>query len=179
MFSTHIHLVLTHVPIVGILLSVLILLYGFFAKNQTISKLAFALITLMALITIPVFFSGNQAEEYVEHIPGLSGQLIEKHESIAEFAVWFIGILGVLSFLGLFMSKKNRLLYRIIHILIIMLSIITFGVFAKVGETGGQIRHSEIRKTNSPINTNKEGVKNNQSERKYNFEEEDDEDEDD
>ena len=148
MDATHLHLVLTHFPIVGTIIGIGILAYGQFLKNDDIKKIALVTFMLMAIITIPVFLTGEEAEETVEHIAGVSEQLIENHEEIAEKAVWLMGLLGIVSFINLFIIIKDISFAKTISVITLIISLGTFGFFAKVGSTGGEIRHSEIRANN-------------------------------
>jgi len=149
MDATHLHLVLSHFPIVGTILGIGILAYGKFFKNIEIQKVALATFVLMAILTIPVFLSGEEAEETVEQIAGISEQLVENHEELAEKAIWLMGLLGVLSLINLFSIVRNYSFAKSITIATFITSIATFGIFAQVGNLGGQIRHSEIRKSKS------------------------------
>ncbi len=148
MDATHLHLILTHFPIVGTIIGIGILAYGQFAKNDDIKKVALVTFILMAILTIPVFLSGEEAEETVEHIAGVSEQLIENHEELAEKAIWLMGLLGVLSIINFFVILKKLSFAKTLSLITLVVSLGTFGLFAKVGNTGGEIRHSEIRTSN-------------------------------
>jgi len=148
MDATHLHLILTHFPIVGTIIGIGILAYGQFAKNDDIKKVALVTFVLMAILTIPVFLTGEEAEETVEHIAGVSEQLIENHEELAEKAIWLMGLLGVLSLINFFAIVKKLSFTKTISLITLIVSLGTFGLFAKVGSTGGEIRHSEIRTNN-------------------------------
>jgi len=153
MDATHLHLILTHFPIVGTIIGIGILAYGQFSKNDEIKKVALVTFVLMAILTIPVFLTGEEAEETVEHIVGVSEQLIENHEEIAEKAIWLMGLLGILSLISFFAIIKKLSFAKTISLITLIVSLGTFGFFAKVGSTGGEIRHSEIRTNN--VNTDK------------------------
>jgi uncharacterized membrane protein len=171
MNATHLHLILSHFPIVGTIIGIGILMYGLFFKKLEIQKIAFVTFILMALLAIPVFLTGEEAGETVEKIAGVSEQLIENHEELAEKAIWLMGLLGVLSIVSLFAIIKNLSFVKTISMVTFIVSIATFGVFAQVGNLGGQIRHSEIR-VDSNINQDT-------TENKGNFEKQDDDDDDD
>lgn len=145
MDATHWHLILTHFPIVGTIIGIGILVYGQFAKNDDIKKVALVTFILMAILTIPVFLTGEEAEETVEHIAGVSEQLIENHEELAEKAIWLMGLLGILSIINLFLIIKKIASAKHFIVITLMVSLLTFGFFAVVGSAGGEIRHSEIR----------------------------------
>ena len=145
MDATHLHLVLSHFPIIGTIIGIGILAYGQFFKNIEIQKVALAIFILMAILTIPVFLTGEEAEETVEHIAGISEQLIESHEELAEKAIWLMGLLGVLSLINFFVIITKLPFAKAITLITLIVSLGTFGLFAQVGNLGGQIRHSEIR----------------------------------
>lgn len=147
MDATHLHLILTHFPIVGTIIGIGIMAYGLFSKNDAIKKVALVTFVLMAILTIPVFLTGEEAEETVENIAGVSEQIIENHEELAAIAIWFMGILGVLSLITFFAIFKKWGFAKILSIITLIVSLGTFGIFAQVGNTGGEIRHSEIRTT--------------------------------
>lgn len=148
MDAAHLHLILTHLPIVGTIIGIGILAYGQFAKNDEIKKVALVTFVLMTILTIPVFLTGEEAEETVEHIVGVSEQLIENHEELAEKAIWLMGLLGILSIISLFAIIKKLSFSKTISLATLIVSLVTFVIFAKVGSTGGEIRHSEIRTSN-------------------------------
>jgi len=145
MDATHIHLIFTHFPIVGTFIGVGILAYGLFAKNNEIQKVALGVFILMALTSIIVYLSGESAEEKVEHLAGVSERAIENHEELAEKAIWMMGLLGALSLLNFLALIKEISFVRKISLITLFVSALTFGLFAQVGNLGGQIRHTEIR----------------------------------
>ncbi len=151
MDTTHIHLILTHFPIVGTIIGVLILAYGYYSKEDSIKKAALFTFVLMALLTIPVYLSGEEAEETVEHIAGVSERIIDQHEDLAEVAIWFMAVLGISSLLSFYAISKELAFAKKLTLVTLIISIVTFGVFAQVGNLGGQIHHSEIRPNSTQI----------------------------
>lgn len=155
MNAAHLHLILNHFPILGTLFGMGLLAYGLFAKNKSVQNAAFVLFAIITLISIPAFLSGEGAEEVVEHLPGVSENLIHEHEEWAEKAIWLMGILGLLSLISLFFSIKNKSGAKVLSIITLVASLATFGVMAQVGNLGGQIRHTEIRKaSNQAVQSN-------------------------
>jgi len=141
---THLHLIITHLPIFGILLGILVLIYGLYTNSsQTLfaSYLVFSVVCLGGLIA---YVTGESAEETVEHIRGISQSLVESHEESAELSIIGFGILGIISFLVLFFANKLMAFNRKIAIVILVLSIICFALAARTGYLGGQIRHTEV-----------------------------------
>lgn len=149
MDAAHLHLILTHFPIVGTLFGVVILAYASYAKSDLLKKTAFIIFVLMAVTTIPVFLTGEEAEEVVEHLPGVTEKVIEEHEELAEKAIWLMGLLGLLSIGGFVAIEKELSFAKTITLIAFLVSLATFGLFAQVGNLGGQIRHTEIRANNA------------------------------
>lgn len=147
MNAAHIHLMLTHFPIVGTFIGVGILTAGLLMKNESVKKVALGVFILMALVTIPVFSSGEGAEEVLEKLPDFSKHQIHEHEELAEKAILLMFGLGILSVVGLFSIIKKISFEKPLIIVILIVSIATFGLFGKVGNLGGQVRHTEIRET--------------------------------
>ncbi len=163
MDAVHVHLMLTHFPIIGTFVGVGILAYGQFSNNDAIKQVALATFIIMSLLTIPVFLSGEGAEEAVEHLPGVTESIIEEHEELAEKAIWLMGLLGIFSVINLFALAKKLSSAKVITIVSLVLSLATVGLFIKVGNLGGQIRHTEIRADNTQVQAGTiEQIKNNQ-----------------
>ena len=53
MDGAHAHLLFNHFPIIGSILSVLVLLAGFIIKNGIVKKTAMAMIVFTAVMTVP------------------------------------------------------------------------------------------------------------------------------
>lgn len=135
------HLMLNHFPIIGTILGTGVMVYGYFTRSEATQRAALLTWFLMALAAIPVFLTGEPAEESVEGLAGVSEALIEQHEAAAELALWFMEALGVLSLAAFFLQTNKKILTGLAFVL----SLVTFGLMARTGYLGGQIRHTEIR----------------------------------
>ncbi|HMQ90856.1 MAG TPA: hypothetical protein PKB07_24825 [Flavilitoribacter sp.] len=147
MNATHLHLVLNHFPIVGTLVGIGVIFYGYIRQSDETKRAALWIWVLMAAIAVPVFLTGEPAEESVEELAGVSEAMIHSHEEAAELAIWVMGVLGVVSLLGLLASRRPSGVSKSLFLVSALLSVIAFGVMARTGYLGGQIRHSEIRTT--------------------------------
>ena len=97
MNAAHLHLITNHFPVVGTFMAFLVLLLGWFGKKSAVQKTALILFVFVGLISIPVYVSGNGAEEIVERFPGGAEQAIAAHEESAVVTLIFIEILAVAS----------------------------------------------------------------------------------
>lgn len=145
MSEAQIHLLLNHIPVMGSLFATAILIWGLVRKQQEVIQTALYLFIISAVFAIPVYFSGEGAEEAVEHLPAVSEALIEDHEHLAKTAMFIIEVLGLASIGALFLSIKNKLIPVWYNIALLVLALVNGGVIAQTAHLGGMIRHSEIR----------------------------------
>ena len=148
MNTTHLHLLLNHFPIIGTMIGSGILLWGIIKKQNNIKSVAAAVLTIMAILAIPVYLTGEPAQESVEKLPGVSKAIIELHEEAATLAIWLMGITGLASMAALFFAWQKRKTANTVFIIAFVLSAVCFAAMARTGYYGGQIRHTEIRSGN-------------------------------
>ncbi|WP_394907478.1 hypothetical protein [uncultured Mesonia sp.] len=146
MDQTHIHLVITHLPIFGSILGGLVLAYGLWTKSNETKIAAYGLFIISSMGVGIAYLTGEAAEESVEHLPGIFEATIERHEDFAIYALVSLIILGVASIIGIFLTLRKSPATRTIAFVIFLISLVSFGLVARTGYLGGQIRHSEIVK---------------------------------
>ena len=151
MNDAHFHLVVNHLPIVGVLIGLLVLSAGLIMKKPQIKSTALGIFIFSALTTIVAFLTGEGAEEIVENLPGISETLIHKHEEYAELFLATMQILGVVSLITLFLQYKKLPFYKYGFVLILLLSMVSIGIAKYVGTSGGEITHIEIRSDTNVI----------------------------
>ncbi len=163
MNEAQIHLALNHVSLFFSLLGGIILLLGFFTKNESYKTLSLYLLIAAAILTAPVYLTGEGAEEIVEKIPGVNESTIKAHEEMAETALVVIIITGVLA-LGSLIFKQKANIGKYFALGTIILAFASFGTMAQTAHLGGLIRHPELSgntATNVQENNNAYGVQEN------------------
>ena len=141
----HLHLLLNHFPIIGTIVAVGLFLISFPAKSEDLRRSSLIVFVIVALLTIPAFMTGVGAHEKIVNDPSVSNAFIQRHEGAAELAVWFVEITGALAVIALWQSvrRASPAAWNIWAILVF--SVVTMGLMARTGNTGGEIRHSEVR----------------------------------
>lgn len=145
MNDAHLHMVVNHFPIVGTIVAIGILIAGLLNKNQSIINTAYVLFIIGAVFGILSMNTGEGAEELVEDMPGIGWKIIHEHEELAEKMALLLDVLGILSLVGFYFQYKNNLKQKLVSYLLLVLSIASLFVIQKVGTSGGEIRHTEIR----------------------------------
>ena len=141
----HVHLLLNHIPVLGSVFSLLFLSYAYIRKSQELTKTALGIVIIIALMTIPTYFTGEPAEEIIEKMPGIEKELIHEHEESAEYAFIGILILGAVCLGGLFYFRHKSSIPQGFTITVILLTLIICGIMARTAHLGGLIQHPETR----------------------------------
>lgn len=141
---THLHLIITHLPIYGSILGTLVLIYGMVTKSHHTKMAAYFVLLIAALGGIVAFSTGEAAEETVKNAQGISKNVIEQHEEFANITFTVIIALGLASLAGLLLTWKKSKLTNVILIIAVILSIACVGMSSWTGYLGGKIRHTEI-----------------------------------
>jgi hypothetical protein len=144
MNSVQLHLALTHVPVILSLVGLIILVLASVKKNNSLIKTAYLIILIAGLSSLPVYFSGEGAEEAVEKLPGVSESIIEKHEDVAKLAMLSIAGAGLLALAAIFLNRLKSA-GKIFRLLILAVSLLAGGLMVQTAHLGGLVRHSEIR----------------------------------
>lgn len=145
MNDAHLHLVVNHFPIIGIIFGIGILIIGLIIKNQSIKNTAFVLFIIAAIFGFASMNTGEGAEEIAEKLPGVTEQLIETHEELAETFSLFLYTTGLLSLVTLVLVYLKNNLAKITTIATVSIAIIAVYFAQQTGTSGGEIRHTEIR----------------------------------
>jgi uncharacterized membrane protein len=153
MNDAHLHMIVNHFPIIGTIFGFGILIISLVLKNKTLQNTSYGIFIVAAIFAVFSMGTGEGAEELVEDIPNIGKQIIHEHEELAEKLALLLYILGGLSLVGLYLNFKNHSKAKLLSFFV--LGIATAGLFLvqKVGTSGGEIRHTEIREnTNTVIN---------------------------
>ena len=156
MNQAHLHLLVTHLPIFGSIIGALVLTYGLWTKSNHTKNAAYFIFIISAIGAGIAYLTSEGAEHALKHLPGVTKNLIEIHEDAAMYALISLIVLGAMSLIALFISRYKVSLIKSTSTVILIFSLISFGLVARTGYLGGQIRHTEI--SNNAIQ-NHDGIK--------------------
>ena len=153
MSATHLHLILNHVPMLGVVIAGALFGIALAYRNIQFQRVALGFLVVFALTAIPVYLTGEPAEEAVERMPGVSERMIDRHEKAASTALAAMEGLGGLGLLGMLIFRKAAALPRVFAAGMLVLTLAVSGLFGWTGYLGGQIRHPELRAAAQPAAT--------------------------
>jgi hypothetical protein len=149
----HIHLLLNHIPVFGLLIGFLILSWGTLRDYGEVKNTGLVVLFVTSLVAIPVYLTGEPAEEVVEKLPGVSEQIIGLHEDAAIYSLVLCIGTGIVAFLALIVRRfLSETIARFGIFFVLILALIAGASIAYTSNLGGQVRHSEIRQAQSGTN---------------------------
>ena len=139
----HLHLMASHIPVIGVLLLVPLIAFALIRRSDELGRVGLWGLAFVAFAAVTVYLTGEPAEERVESLAGISKGMIEQHEELALVATIVLGVIGLLALVALFRSRK-RPLSRGIVVAALFSVVALSGLFGWTANLGGKIRHTEI-----------------------------------
>lgn len=146
----HWHLLVNHLPIIGNLFSILILLLGMFRRSIPIVNLSLVLLVACAVFSVIASQTGESAEHYLKGLNAVDETYLERHVGAANIANYGMIAVGALALITLFFKRIRNSIFM--PYLILFASITVFVLMARAGKLGGEIMHKEIRNEQVRIN---------------------------
>ena len=156
MNTAHIHLMITHLPIVGAFIGLLILLFAYQKKDANVKTAAYLVFVVCAIGASIAYATGEGAEEVVENLPGVLDSAMETHEDAAMYSLVSMIALGVMSIIGIIQIRWNASKLNFVHSIILILSLSSMMSIAYTGNLGGKTRHTEIANASAALPTNEQ-----------------------
>lgn len=80
MNGAHLHLMINHFPVVGLLFGLVMLVVAQLRRNSDLARTGLVALVIIAIITIPAYLTGEPAHDVVQHLTGISEEVLERHE---------------------------------------------------------------------------------------------------
>ncbi len=145
MNPAHIHLMLTHIPVLGAGFGVALLAIGMARHNRIAQQTALWVLVLSGMAAGAAYLTGEGAEEVIENGLGAGKAYLDQHEESALAGLLLAGAAGVLAAITLLVARRERPLRKGLVALTLLVAVATSGTMAWVANLGGQIGHPEIR----------------------------------
>jgi hypothetical protein len=155
----HIHLILNHIPLIGVGFTILLFIIALIRNSKELINVSLIFTIIVALWAIPAYLTGEPAEEIVEDLSGISENLIEQHEEFAEKAFVILEIVGALALMTLIVKRYSQKLGGWLMSITVIGLIVGGGMIAWTANLGGRINHLEVRPNgydNQSISTHEE-----------------------
>lgn len=144
MDGLQLHLLTNHLPIVGTFAALLVVLVGMLRRSDAAISTGLIVYAVMALMAVPAYLSGEEAEERVEQISGINEGAIHEHEEMAEVTLWLTVISGLLALGAVVTHHRNMKISSKIALAFVIIAIAAFAQAALTGHEGGKIRRPDL-----------------------------------
>ncbi len=133
-----------HLPIFGSIVLFFLMAHAIIYKKEKQIRIYLWFYALTALVTIPVFLTGDPAGELIKKLPGISESSIDLHETFGYVSLIIILMLGIAALAAIRFFKNKEFLPSWFKYAFIIVAFISVLAVSWTGKTGGEIRHSEI-----------------------------------
>jgi uncharacterized membrane protein len=142
--TTHLHLVLNHVPTVGTVVALALLLLAIFRRNETLKLAGLEVIFVIALLTMPVYMTGVAAQQKIRKMPGVSDTAMSVHQDAALTGFTVAEFAGFVAWIGLWQSRRRGRAASGVMPAVVVLTAASLALMGRAANLGGEIRHPEI-----------------------------------
>jgi hypothetical protein len=141
----HLHLLLNHVPTVGAVAALGLLLISFIRRNEHLTHAGLEALFLVALLTLPAYITGVGASRELREVPGVSDFAMRMHHDAALWGFTVLELAGFVGWLALWQMRRRGHPPRGLVGATTALLVIAIAMMAGAANLGGEIRHPEIR----------------------------------
>ena len=153
MSAAHFHLMLNHIPFLGLVFGADLLAYGLWRGAEDVQKASLGLLAVAGLSAIAVYLTGEPAEEIVEGLAGVSHDTIEAHEEWGWYALIAGIATGVVALGTLLVGWMRERLGRGAVVLTLVLALLSSGLIGYTANLGGKISHPELRASTTDVSS--------------------------
>ena len=140
----HLHLVINHVPTIGSVAALGVLLLGYVRRNEHLKHVGLEVLFIVALLTLPVYVSGAAGYFEIRERPGVSVDTMKLHQDVALFGFIWMMIAGFVAWTALWTWRRHGRPGRGLVPAATLLLVMSLVVMGRAANLGGEIRHPEI-----------------------------------
>jgi uncharacterized membrane protein len=143
----HLHLLLNHVPTVGTVVALGLLLVAFLRRSDTLAHVGLEVLFAIALITLPAYMSGVAAYQLLRtgSASELSETAMRLHQDAALLGFTVNQFAGFVAWIALWQARRHGRAVRGLVPAAALLGVLALALMARAATLGGEIRHAEIR----------------------------------
>jgi hypothetical protein len=149
MNAAHLHLLLNHIPVVGTGLVLALITVAIVRRSDELLRICLGVLVALAVLTVPVYLTGEPAEEIVEHQPGVSESALEAHEEAGELAAIAMWVVGVTALVGLTIVRHALQVPPWFGVASLLACLLVAVLLGRAAFLGGKIQHAEIRSSDA------------------------------
>lgn len=144
MNGAHLHMLMNHVPTVGAVLALAVLLLGFIRRDHHLKHVGLEVLFVIAVLTLPVYVSGVAAHQELRNRQDIAVDAIRVHQDAALIGFGLMELAGFVAWVALWQSRRRGFSTMGAPAVATALLFIALAVMGRAANLGGEIRHPEI-----------------------------------
>jgi hypothetical protein len=155
----HVHIVLNHLPVLGTLAGLAMLLVSMFRKSAGLERASLAVLAVMAFLALPTYVTGGIATRMLQgqETPPPPGY-IEVHQDAAILALTMLTIMGTLAWIALWQYRRNGRSGPGLVRAVSVTAVLTSAFILQTASLGGKISHPEVRAADAAVPEQGQGL---------------------
>lgn len=141
----HLHLILNHVPTIGSVVALGLLLLALVRRHEALKHAGLEVLFAIAVVTLPVYITGIGAQQTLRNQAEISDTAIRVHHDAALAGFTLTELAGFVAWIALWQSRRRGRAARGLVAAVMLLLIVAVALMARAATLGGEIRHPEIR----------------------------------
>ena len=143
--AAHLHLLLNHVPTLGAVLALALLLLAIVRRQEHLTHVGLELLFVIAVVTLPAYVSGVAAHQELRDRPEISDTAVRVHQDAALAGFVVTEFAGFVAWIALWQWRRRGRAARGLVLAATLLLIVALALMGSAATLGGDIRHPEIR----------------------------------
>jgi uncharacterized membrane protein len=144
---SHLHILASVFPSFGLVFVLGFYITGFLTNNDGTKRTCLVLFGMLALLSVPIYFSGDGSMAVLSKNPRISKEMMNSHYGWGMAALLALVMTGVVAWVELWRSYRARRASNDPLHLVLGLAIVALGLTAVASELGWEINHRELQST--------------------------------
>src|SRR5262245_22340600 len=140
----HLHLVMNHVPTLGAVVALSLLLLAFVRRNEHLKHAGLEVLFIIAVLTLPVYVSGVAANYEMKGRTDISVEAVGTHQDAALIGFSVMEFAGFVAWIALWQTRRRGLAAGGVVAAATVFLVVALVIMARAANLGGYIRHPEI-----------------------------------
>lgn len=140
----HLHILINHIPIIGLPIIALLLLWGLVRREDAIVRAALIGTVLIAAGTWLTDFTGDGAKDDIRHLAWANKDVIVAHQDAGDQLNLVAIATGIVALAALVLARGGRPVRRTLAFAVLVLLVGSSALAARAAWQGGKIRHDEF-----------------------------------
>jgi len=139
------HLLLNHIPTVGSVIALGVLLLALARRNEHLTHAGLEVLFVIAVLTLPAYVTGVAAQQQLRERSVVASDAIRIHHDAALIGFTVTEVAGFLAWVALWQTRRRGRAARGLVSAVIVVLFVALALMGRAATFGGEIRHPEIR----------------------------------